>query len=92
MRVKWPTVVLWRSVLISADTSDHRLAVGKGEKVKRTCSVVIVAFGPVKISAGQSCAHLPEVVARLRTTNRRGPRQENQKSLHQREKSMFAAI
>ena len=90
MRVKWATVVLRRSVLISADTSDLQLAVEK-EKVEQTCSAVIVAFGLVKISAGQRCACLQEVEVHLKKTSRRGLRQEDRKLLYQLGKSTFAA-
>jgi len=64
---------------------------GKGEKIERTCSAVIVAFDPVKISAGRRCARLQEVAVHLKKTNRRGLRQEDRKLLHQLGKSTFAA-
>ena len=88
--MKWATVVLRRSVLISADTSDHQLAVEK-EEIEETCSAVIVAFDPAKISAGRRFAPLQEVAVQLKKTNRRDLRQEDQKLLHQFGKPMFAA-
>jgi hypothetical protein len=56
----------------------HHLAVEK-EKIEQTCSAVIVAFGPVKISAGRRCARLQEVAVHLKKTNRRGLRKEDRK-------------
>ena len=88
--MEWATVILRRSVLISVDMLDHQLAVEK-EKIEQTCSAVIVAFDPVKISAGRRCARLQEVAVHLKKTNRRGLRQEDRKLLHQLGKLMFAA-
>jgi hypothetical protein len=88
--VKWATVVLRRSVLISADTSDHQLAVEK-EEIEQTCSAVIVAFDPAKISADRRRARLQEVAVHLKKTNRRDLRQEDRKLLHQLGKPTFAA-
>jgi hypothetical protein len=62
---------------------------GKGE-IEETCSAVIVAFDPAKISAGRRFARLQEVAVHLKKTNRRGLRQEDRKLLHQLGKSTFA--
>jgi hypothetical protein len=88
--VEWATVVLWRSVLISVDMLDHQLAVER-RRIEQTCSAVIVAFDPVKISAGRRCARLQEGAVHVKKTNRRGLLQEDRKLLHQLGKSTFAA-
>ena len=88
--MKWATVILRRSVLISAATSDHQLAVEK-EKIEQTCLAVIVAFDPVKTSAGRRCARLQEVAVHLKKTNRRGLCQEGWKLLRQLGKPTCAA-
>ena len=63
----------------------------KRRRIERTCSAVIVAFGPVKISAGRRCARLQEGAVHVKKTNRRGLLQEDRKLLHQLGKSTFAA-